>query len=139
MSRMRGFTLIEILLVSTILAASSAAIAGVIHQMRKEDRLAADYAADLRGMRKALQRLERDLSAAHKIEGRTIDGVHWKLIGGELLRGDEVVATRIAEFSIKQTCSLAEVTLALAPRSASAARRARVVTTVNARGLGHGR
>jgi prepilin-type N-terminal cleavage/methylation domain-containing protein len=116
--RAAGFTLIEVLIVVTLMVAVTGtfgAVAGTIHA---RDRTTAAYAEDLAGLRRAVRTLRSDLRAA-----RSTADLDWHLEGGVLRRGSRVIARHIAAFGVRARGSLAQVRIALAPRSDAPTRR----------------
>ena len=118
MRRSRGFTILEVMVATAMVACAAAAIGGVIHGFQSEDKLAQAYAEDLDGLRIALRAIERDLMSATKVEGTTIDGIVYELgPKGCLLRDGKVVAESVGSFSIRQRLDFATVRLSPAPRA----------------------
>lgn len=135
MKRVAGFTLIELLVAMVATAGAIGASAAVVSTIVREERVSAGYARDLDGLRRAVTALETDLRAA-----RSLDDLGWRLDGDRLLRGDETVARRIAEFAVTADGDLARVAIAPVPRGGGAPRPSgRILLTVRMRNAGSGR
>jgi prepilin-type N-terminal cleavage/methylation domain-containing protein len=116
--RSRGFTLLELMVAMGMLAFAAASVAGVVHQIRSEEKIARDYTDDLEGLRSALRTIESDLLSATKIEGAVIDSVPYALDdNNRLLRDGEVVAESVGSFSIRQRMDFVTVRISPAPRA----------------------
>lgn len=135
MKRAAGLTLIELMIAMVATAGAIGAAAAIVSTVVREERVSAAYARDLDGLRRAVTALEVDLRGAG-----SLDDVDWRLDGDRLLRGDETVARRIAEFELTADGGLARAAIAPAPRGGGAPRPAgRILLTVRMRNAGSGR
>ncbi len=111
-----GFTIYELLLSLTLLSVFLGSTYGALGQARRAQREADLYAADVTGLRRALDGLERDLRRGwngYRVRpallelGDLRDPVRWELRGGTLLRREpggreEVVARNVAAFDVRR-------------------------------------
>lgn len=136
MRRARGFTILELMIVVSMLTVVGATFLGAATTIHREERHSAAYAQDLAGLRRAVQLVEHDLRDA----GTTQD-VDYRLEDGVLRRGDTPIARNIALFDVSAASDgLARVRIGLAPRSDAPNRReATLDLVVRMRGKGGAR
>lgn len=144
----RGHTLLELMIATTVLGSFFALLTPIGAQLHRSDRLAADYAEDLTGCRRALQVLEGDLRQASAVETRgEVLRIHlpdqridYHLEAGTLTRTaggrTGVVARRIGTLRATQTGRLVALSVAIQPRAAEPGHEAKVHTTVYLRNGG---
>lgn len=130
MRRAAGFTLQEIMIVTTLLGLVAATVAGLASGLHRADRVTAAYVEDLAGLRRAVAAVERDLRAA-----RSHRELRYELADGVLWRDGEVVARRIGRFEVTEAGGVATARIGLLPRAEVATREAVIATSVR---LGRG-
>ena len=128
--RSRGFTIAELMVSIAMLLVVSGIVGGVVMSMSARDESTAAYAHDLSSLRRAARTLEADLRAAPSLAG-----VDYKLKDGTLLRAGKPLLSRVASFELTADGPLARVNLALAARSRTPTRLARLAFDVRMRGL----
>lgn len=126
---MRGFTLMELMMVTAILAVVAASMGGIASVLHRTDRQTAAYVEDLGELRRAVRTVERDLYAAREIGYYRVDGVVYRRAGTDLLRDGKVVARNIALFEFDQEDGIVTVRVGLAQRAHVPGRPRPVVTT----------
>jgi prepilin-type N-terminal cleavage/methylation domain-containing protein len=126
---MRGFSLLELMIVTAVIALVAASLAGVASTLHRTDRVTASYVDDLGQLRRAVRTVERDLRNSREVIYHRIDEVFYRLDNGRLLRDDEVVARRIGLFEMVREDDLVTVRVGLQPRAHVPAMRRPVVTT----------
>jgi prepilin-type N-terminal cleavage/methylation domain-containing protein len=125
----RGFSLIELMIVTAVLAVVTASLGGIASVLHRTDRQTAAYVEDLGELRRALHSLERDLRGAREVFYHRIDDVYYRLDGDRLLRDDAVVARNVALFEMSREGEIVTVRLGLRARAHVPAMRRPVVTT----------
>ena len=118
----RGFTLNELMISLVVILVTMGTVGGIAMSMHQRERTTAAYAEDLGGLRRAVARLQEDLSRAS-----ALDDVAYRLEGGVLLRAGEPLLRNVASFALTADGSLARVRLQLAPRSDAPTRREAVL------------
>ncbi|MFQ5504551.1 MAG: type II secretion system protein J [Planctomycetota bacterium] len=123
-----GWTLIELIGASAVLALVLIASGRLAVEAARSNQRSAAYSEDLGGARRALRALERDLRAAQGLEIRSAGAriltsgaeITWSLEGGELLRHAEgrrrVLARRVAALLLTRDEALVHVHLMLKNR-----------------------
>ena len=115
---MRGFTLMELMIVVALVATSGFAISSLGWSLHRVESSSAAYHEDLFRLRRAVQTIERDARAG--------DLGRYRLESHALLRDGVILLRRVATFDVTTTGRVSAVTLALQPRSDTATRRAEV-------------
>ncbi|MEM7202045.1 MAG: prepilin-type N-terminal cleavage/methylation domain-containing protein [Planctomycetota bacterium] len=142
-----GFTLIEIMTVTTLLAVFSGAALMLSATLFSSDRRCEGYTADILGSRRAVIAISRDLRQAARVvvNGEDVrvvqrggeDDVIYRLESNTLTRqqGERstVVTHGIANFAVQPNGSLAHLRLTLRPRNPQARHTATLATTVRLR------
>ena len=120
MTQARGFTLIELGIVVVLVAAIAVISGGMVVTLRTSERRTRAYADDITGLRRAVRAIETDLRANRSDTCRLVDG--------ELLRGDVVLARRIGRFEIHREGDVWVARIGMKPRRESGQARKPVVT-----------
>jgi len=128
MKRVAGFTLQEVMIVTTLLGLVSATVAGLAAGLHRTDRVTAAYVEDLAGLRRAVAAVERDLR-----EARSIAELRYELADDVLWRDRVVLARRIARFDVTEENGVATARVGLLPRAEAATREAVITTSVRLR------
>jgi len=123
--RTAGFSLYELMVVTTVLVTMTGTIAGITHAVHRADRVSAAYVEDLAGLRRAVNSVERDLRAA-----RSLEDLHYILDLDMLKRGEVVIASRIGTFDLTREGEVVTARIGLLPRAEQATRAAVVTTSV---------
>ncbi len=118
MRRERGWTLIELMVVVTLITATGGTVLGVASHVRGEERHSAACANDLQDLRQAVRVLERDLR-----ESSVPPALDWHLEDGALRRGARTYARNVARFDVSWKGDVASVHVALGPRTDAPSRR----------------
>lgn len=126
---MRGFSLLELMIVTAVIALVSATLAGVASTLHRTDRVTAAYVEDLAQLRRAIRAVERDLRASRDVVYHRVGDIFYRLDDGRLLRDEQVVARRIGLFEMVREDNLVTVRIGLQPRAHVPALRQPVVTT----------
>ncbi len=126
---MRGFTLLELMIVTAVLAMIAASLGGVASALHRTDRVTAAYVEDLAQLRGAVRAVERDLRAAREVIHHRVDDAYYRLDAGRLLRDDQVIARHIGLFEMTREGNLVTVRLGLEARAHVPAMRRPVVAT----------
>lgn len=126
---MKGFSLLELMIVTAVIALVAAGLGGVASTLHRTDRVTAAYVEDLAQLRRAVRAVERDLRASREVVYHRVDDVFYRLDDGRLLRDREVVARRIGLFEMTREGDLVTVRIGLQPRAHAPAMRRPVVTT----------
>ena len=126
---MRGFSLLELMFVTAVIAMIAASLGGVASALHRTDRVTAAYVEDLAQLRGAVRAVERDLRASREVIYHRVDNAFYRLDRGRLLRDDKVIARRIGLFEMTREGDLVTVRLGLAARAHVPAMRRPVVTT----------
>jgi prepilin-type N-terminal cleavage/methylation domain-containing protein len=126
---MRGFSLLELMVVTAVIALIATSLGGVASALHRTDRVTAAYVEDLGQLRRGLRALERDLRASREVLHHRVNDALYRLDGGRLLRDDQVVARNIGLFEMTREGDLVTVRLGLLPRAHVPAMRRPVVTT----------
>ena len=126
---MRGFSLLELMIVTAVIALIAASLGGVASALHRTDRVTAAYVEDLGQLRGGLRAIERDLRASREVIYHRVDDVYYRLDRGRLLRDDRVVARNIGLFEMKREGDLVTVRLGLQSRAHVPAMRRPVVTS----------
>ena len=124
----RGFTLIELCIVTVIATAVIGTSAGIITTLHRSEQRTGAYTREVSDLRRAIRALERDLRA----DGAAAGGATYRLDGDRLYRGDVLLARRIALFDISQEGALWVARVSLMPRAGG--RRPVVTLRVRPRG-----
>jgi prepilin-type N-terminal cleavage/methylation domain-containing protein len=126
---MKGFSLLELMIVTAVIALVAASLGGVASVLHRTDRVTAAYVEDLAQLRRAVRAVERDVRASREVVYHRVDDVFYRLDNGRLLRDDQVVARHIGLFEMKREDDLVTVRVGLLPRAHVPAMRRPVVTT----------
>ncbi|MCA8954739.1 MAG: hypothetical protein KDC87_01620 [Planctomycetes bacterium] len=138
----RGYTLVELMGYVALLAAFCALLASFASRMWGMARVAEGYAGDLEHVRRALMCLEQDLDRARLVQAGAgscsltigTSEVRYDLVDGSLTRTSgvrrEVVARRLAAFTLRPRGPLVDVEIRLRARQPGRAGRAVLHTTV---------
>jgi hypothetical protein len=116
--RARGFTLIELVVVTATMVSVGGTFLTVASTLHREERLSAACAEDVREVTLAARALE---DAVHR--ARRPEDVDAELVGRELRVDGRRVARNVAAFSIAWRDRRASIRLVLAPRSDAPHRR----------------
>ena len=125
MRRLRGFTLIELMVVTATMVSVGGTFLTVAATLHREERLSAACAEDVREVTRALQAIEDAVRAARRPED-----VDAELVGKELRVGGRPVARNVASFQVAWRDRRATVRLVLGARSDAPHRREAVLETV---------
>jgi len=128
MRRVAGFSLQEVMIVTTLLGLVSATVAGLAAGLHRTDRVTAAYVEDLAGLRRAVAAVERDLR-----EAQSIAELHYELADDMLWRDGVVMARRIGRFEVTEEHGVATARIGLLPRAEAATREAVITTSVRLR------
>jgi prepilin-type N-terminal cleavage/methylation domain-containing protein len=141
-----GFTLTELLLSLGVLAVVLATTATVLHNANAAVARTNAAAGGVQGLHRALERLERDIRGASRVEPGlagavrlvgTAGSLDWSLDRGTLRRrsvaGTETVASGISGFRVAPEDGLWRISLDLAGRGGEGQPRAGVTTLVGVR------
>ena len=105
--RTRGFTLIELMVSLALMAVLATLCATVAASAREDDRVAREYAEDLRHLRTASDVLAAEIRSAHDVavdaDALVIDGRRWSVSDGVLLRNGVVAVRGIASLDASPT------------------------------------
>ena len=122
----RGFTLIELMVATALLAGVTAVIGALAFSIHHSERQTGAYVRDITELRRAVRAVERDLRAG--------EGAAYRLEGHVLFRGDDVVARRIGLFEMRADGAWTESRIGLVPRrDVPTAERAAVTVRVRRR------
>ncbi len=133
--RQRGFTLIELMIVSTVSVIVISTVGAFMTQAYRASHQSEVLTRDAVECRRALWRIEGDVRSARSIETSTgaarligPDGeVSYEVRSSNLVRvvdaGEEVVATGVSVFDLRTTGQLARLRISFAPHSADASHR----------------
>ena len=124
----RGFTLIELCIVTLIATAVFGTSAAMITTLHRSEQRTGAYTREVSDLRRAIRALERDLRALDTAVSRA----NYRLDGDRLYRGDVLLARRISAFEIEQQGALRVARVELMPRAGG--RRPVVVLRVRPRG-----
>lgn len=128
MRRAAGFTLQEVMIVTTLLGLVAGTVAALTGGLHRADRVTAAYVEDLAGLRRAVVAVERDLRGA-----RSIADLRYELADDVLWRDRVVLARRIARFEVTEENGVATARVGLLPRAEAATREAVIMTSVRLR------
>lgn len=126
---MKGFSLLELMIVTAVIALVAASLGGVASALHRTDRVTAAYVEDLAQLRRAVRAVERDLRASREVVYHRVDRAYYRLEDGRLLRDRQVVARNIGLFEMTREGNLVTVRLGLEPRAHVPAARRPVLTT----------
>ena len=121
----RGFTLMELMMVTVMVSAVSAISSGVIVTLHSSEKRTRAYVDDVNGLRRAVRAVEADLRAGLTDTCRVADGV--------LRRGDVILARRVETFEVRRDGDLLIARIGLATRAETGARRPVVTLKVRPR------
>ena len=136
-----GFTLIELMVVATVLSIFMVTTLSFTARQRAADRQHALYTQDLLATRAALARIVTDLRCATATESgpsgiiiRTQDGIiRYSIEAGQLIRASgtsrQRIATCIRHLTCRQQGAIAHVRLVLAPRTPASRNREPAIQT----------
>jgi len=121
----RGFTLMELMMVTAIVGAVTGISSGVIVTLHGSERHTRAYIDDVNGLRRAVRAVEADLRAGRSDTCQLDDGV--------LRRGDEVLARRVELFEVVRDGDLWVARIGLAKRNETGVRQPVVTVRVRPR------
>ena len=121
----RGFTLMELMMVTVMMSAVTAISSGVIVTLHSSEKRTRAYVDDVNALRRAVRAVEADLRAGRSDTCKLEDGV--------LRRGDVVLARRVETFDVRRDGGVFIARIGLATRAETGARQPVVTLRVRPR------
>ncbi len=137
----RGFTLVELMITTAILAMFSATALGLAVRSKQEHAMVSSYQRDLLECRAVLRNIEADVRAAHRVAVApdrmeltiAAQRVVYHVADGQLClideQGEQVLAHCIESLLVTNRGSLVELTLKVRSQKREAARRSATLVT----------